>query len=182
MLSQANINRALTERALAKTNAALSKTQSFRGYHPSHNLYMNKRAGWWDDTKGTLGAYFDVGQPDYSIRMDGPNTTTQYDFAGPATAEEIAAASKGKKTKEDVQAWLDRTKSGKQYPGSGNWFTANNNSNLKDIGIGVGTGALTYGATGLIPGLKKRRLVRALLALAAGGAAGYYGSNIRGQA
>ena len=63
-----------------------------------------------------------------------------------------------------------------------NWFTANNYSNLKDIGIGVGTGALTYGASGLIPGLKKKRLARALIALGVGGAAGYYGSNIRGQA
>lgn len=173
------------EQERAEEAQGSSKTGSFRGYHPSRNLYMNKRAGLWNgakETLGTLKAHFGVGQPDYSTRIEGPTTTTQYGFAGPATAEEIAAASKGKKTKEDVQAWLDRTKSGKQYPGSGNWFTANNNSNLKDIGIGVGTGALTYGATGLIPSLKKKRLTRALIALTAGGAAGYYGSNMRGQA
>ena len=165
-----------------------NKTQSFRGYHPSRNLYMNKRAGLWDDAKGTLKALYGVGEPDYSIRTDGDTTHIQYDFAKKPTLEQIRSfdGSKGGKgthtnkySIKEMQAREEARKSGKQYP---NWFTANNYSNLKDIGIGVGTGALTYGATGLIPGLKKKRLARALIALTAGGAAGYYGSNIRGQA
>lgn len=172
-------------------NEAQSKTGSFRGYHPSRNLYMNKRANWWNDIKGTLGAHFNIGQPDYSTRTDGDTTSIQYDFAKKPTLEQISAfdGSKGGKgthtdkyTMAEMQAREEARKSGKQYPGSGNWFTANNNSNLKDIGIGVGTGALAYGATGLIPSLKKKRLTRALIALTAGGAAGYYGSNMRGQA
>ena len=184
-----------------------SKTQSFHGYHPSRNLYMNKRAWkvpgspWlstdpkgtfedyarlWKDNKETLKAHFGVGMPDYSTRTDGDTTSIQYGFAEKPTLQQIRefdGSGKGTHTNKHsikaMQAREEARKSGKQ---SGNWFTANNNSNLKDIGIGVGTGALTYGATGLIPGLKQKRLARALIALTAGGAAGYYGSDIRGQA
>lgn len=58
----------------------------------------------------------------------------------------------------------------------------------KNLGIGAGVGALAglgtagaaYGLAGLFPSLKKRRLLRALVALSAGGAAGLgvgYGVN-----
>ena len=79
---------------------------------------------------------------------------------------------------------------GNWYDGAKNWATADNYSNLKNIGIGAGAAALaggaTYAASGLVPGLKKKRLARALMALgvggAAGGAAGYYGKDIRDYA
>ena len=58
----------------------------------------------------------------------------------------------------------------------------------KNLGLGAGVGALAglgtagaaYGLAGLFPSLKKRRLLRALIALSAGGAAGLgvgYGVN-----
>ena len=82
------------------------------------------------------------------------------------------------KTAADGDPWYAKAK---------NWATADNYSNLKNVGIGAGAAALaggaTYAASGLIPGLKKKRLARALMALgvggAAGGAAGYYGKDIR---
>lgn len=40
------------------------------------------------------------------------------------------------------------------------------------LATGAGIGAATYGLTGLFPSLKKRRLLRALIALGAGGASG----------
>lgn len=40
------------------------------------------------------------------------------------------------------------------------------------LAAGAGIGAATYGLTGLFPSLKKRRLLRALIALGAGGAGG----------
>jgi len=82
------------------------------------------------------------------------------------------------KTAADGDPWYAKAK---------NWATADNYSNLKNVGIGAGAAALaggaTYAASGLIPGLKKKRLARALMALgvggAAGGAAGYYGNTIQ---
>lgn len=68
---------------------------------------------------------------------------------------------------------------GKWYDGVKNWATADNYSNLKNVGMGVGTAAATYGLTGLLPNAKKNRLARLAASVAAGGAAGYYGKDIR---
>jgi len=92
-------------------------------------------------------------------------------------------------TKRTIDAALNKIAAdeSKWYDGVKNWATDNEYSNLKNVGIGAGAAALAGGATdagsGLIPGLKKKRLARALMALgvggAAGGAAGYYGKDIR---
>lgn len=43
--------------------------------------------------------------------------------------------------------------------------------------IGAGVGGATYAGLGLIPALKKKKLVRAMIALLTGGAAGLYAGN-----
>jgi hypothetical protein len=59
------------------------------------------------------------------------------------------------------------------------WASKDNYSNLKNVGIGLGTGLGTYALSGLVPGARKHRGLRALGALGAGIGAGVYGDQIR---
>ena len=59
------------------------------------------------------------------------------------------------------------------------WASKDNFNNLKNVGIGLGTGLGTYALSGLVPGARKHRGLRALGALGAGIGAGMYGDQIR---
>lgn len=59
------------------------------------------------------------------------------------------------------------------------WASKDNYSNLKNVGSGLGTGLGTYALSGLVPGARKHRGLRALGALCAGIGAGMYGDQIR---
>lgn len=58
------------------------------------------------------------------------------------------------------------------------WATADNYKNLKRVGTGLGVGLGTYALSGLLPGVRKERGARALLAGAAGLGAGLYGDKL----
>ena len=58
------------------------------------------------------------------------------------------------------------------------WATADNYKNLKRVGTGLGVGLGTYALSGLLPGARKERGARALLAGAAGLGAGLYGDKL----
>lgn len=58
------------------------------------------------------------------------------------------------------------------------WATADNYKNLKRVGTGLGVGLGTYALSGLLPGARKDRGARALLAGAAGLGAGLYGDKL----
>lgn len=59
------------------------------------------------------------------------------------------------------------------------WASKDNFNNLKNVGVGLGTGLGTYALSGLLPGAKKHRGLRLLGALGAGLGAGAYGDEIR---
>lgn len=58
------------------------------------------------------------------------------------------------------------------------WAKADNYKNLKRVGTGLGVGLGTYALSGLLPGARKNRGARALLAGAAGLGAGLYGDKL----
>lgn len=58
------------------------------------------------------------------------------------------------------------------------WATTDNYKNLKRVGTGLGVGLGTYALSGLLPGVRKEKGARALLAGAAGLGAGLYGDKL----
>ena len=80
------------------------------------------------------------------------------------------AASPLNKMAADEGKWYDRVT---------DWARENDYSNLKDVGMGVGTAAATYGLTSLLPNSHKHKGKRLASAILAGAAAGYYGKDIR---
>lgn len=79
-------------------------------------------------------------------------------------------------------AALRKTAAGEQAPTVWDkireWATADNYKNLKRVGTGLGVGLGTYALSGLLPGVRKERGARALLAGAAGLGAGLYGDKL----
>lgn len=77
---------------------------------------------------------------------------------------------------------LRKTAAGEQAPTVWDkiqeWATADNYKNLKRVGTGLGVGLGTYALSGLLPGVRKERGARALLAGAAGLGAGLYGDKL----
>lgn len=79
-------------------------------------------------------------------------------------------------------AAMRKTAAGEQAPtvwdAIREWATADNYKNLKRVGTGLGVGLGTYALSGLLPGARKNRGARALLAGAAGLGAGLYGDKL----
>ena len=79
-------------------------------------------------------------------------------------------------------ATMRKTAAGEQAPTIWDkiqeWATADNYKNLKRVGTGLGVGLGTYALSGLLPGARKERGARALLAGAAGLGAGLYGDKL----
>lgn len=79
-------------------------------------------------------------------------------------------------------ATMRKTAAGEQAPTVWDkileWATADNYKNLKRVGTGLGVGLGTYALSGLLPGVRKERGARALLAGAAGLGAGLYGDKL----
>lgn len=79
-------------------------------------------------------------------------------------------------------ATMRKTAAGEQAPtvwdAIREWATADNYKNLKRVGTGLGVGLGTYALSGLLPGARKERGARALLAGAAGLGAGLYGDKL----